>query len=79
MESKIWHKLTYLGSRNRLTNKENRLVVAKGERGWSGMDREFGVSRYKLLYTDEINNKVLPFSTENYTKYHMINCNGKEY
>ena len=31
VESKIWHKRTYLQSRNRLTDIENRLVVAKGE------------------------------------------------
>jgi len=31
VESKIWHKLTYLWNRNRLTDLENRLVVAKGE------------------------------------------------
>ena len=29
------------------TDVENRLVVAKGERGGSGMDWEFGVSRCK--------------------------------
>ena len=33
---------------NKLTDIENRLAVAKGEGGESGMDREFGVSRYKL-------------------------------
>ena len=27
---------------------ENRLVVAKGERGGSGMDREVGIAKYKL-------------------------------
>ena len=37
VESKIWHKWTYLQNRNRLTDIENRLVVAKGEGGW-GMD-----------------------------------------
>ena len=31
VESKIWHKWTYLWNRNRLTDLENRLVVAKGE------------------------------------------------
>ena len=31
VESKIWHKYTYLQNRNRLTDTENRLVVAKGE------------------------------------------------
>ena len=31
MESKIWHKWTYLWNRNRLKDIENRLVVAKRE------------------------------------------------
>ena len=31
VESKIWHKWTYLQNRNRLTDIENRLVVAKEE------------------------------------------------
>ena len=31
LESKICHKCTYLQNRNRLTDMENRLVVAKGE------------------------------------------------
>ena len=35
----------------RLTDKENRLVVAKWEAGGSGMDRELGV-RGKLLYLE---------------------------
>ena len=34
MESKIWHKWTHVQNRNRLTDTQNRLVVAKGERGW---------------------------------------------
>ena len=33
-ESKIWHKWTYLWKRNRLTDIENRLVVAKGKGVW---------------------------------------------
>ena len=38
---------------------ENRLVVAKGDAGESGMDRGFGVSRSKLSYLKWIDNKVL--------------------
>ena len=37
---------------NRPTDIENRLVVAKGEREGSGMDGEFGVSRYKNYSTE---------------------------
>ena len=51
---------------------ENRLVAAKGEGVGGGMESEVGVSTC-------INNKVLPYSTENYTQYLMINHNGKEY
>ena len=36
VESKIWHKWTYLWTRNRLTDIANRLVVDKGEEGWIG-------------------------------------------
>ena len=48
METKIWHKLTCLQNRKRLTDIENRLVVAKREEGRSRMDWELGVSRCKL-------------------------------
>ena len=55
---------------------ENRLVVAKGE---GGMDWEFRISRCKLLYREWINNKVLLYSTGNYSQYPVINHNGEEY
>ena len=79
VESKIWHKWTYLWNRNRLTDIENRLVVAKGEGVGRGMEWEFGISRCKLLYIGWINNKVLLYNTENYFQYPMINHNEKEY
>ena len=37
---------------------ENRLVTEKGEVGGEEMDREFGISRGKLLYIGWINSKV---------------------
>ena len=37
-------------NKNRHTDIKNRLVVPKGEVWWGGMDWEFGISRYKLLY-----------------------------
>ena len=38
MESKIWHKLTYLQNRSRLTDLENRLVFDGGEgKEWDGL------------------------------------------
>ena len=43
---------------------ENRLVVAKRERG--GMVWESGVNRYKLLPLEWISSKILLYSTGNY-------------
>jgi len=47
---------SYLQNRNRLTNMEKTLVVAKGEEGRSGMDWELGISRYKLLHLEWLSN-----------------------
>ena len=44
MHSKIRHKSTYLQNKNKLTDIENRLVVAKWGTG-GGKDWEFGISR----------------------------------
>ena len=44
---------------------ENRLVVAKGEGGGSGMDWKFGIGRYKLLPLEWVGNGVLLYSTGN--------------
>ena len=44
---------------------ENRLVVAKGEGGGSGMDWEFG-GGCKPLHLEWISNEVLVYSIENY-------------
>ena len=44
---------------------EIRLVVAKGERDGRGINWEFGISRYKLVYGEWVNNKVLLYGTEN--------------
>ena len=46
MESKIGHES--INKTNRITNIENRLVVAKGEGVGGRMEWEFGVSRCKL-------------------------------
>ena len=49
MESKIRHKRAYLQNKNRLTDTENRLVIAKGEVMRGGKDWEIGISRRKLI------------------------------
>ena len=66
MESKIWHKWTYLQNRNRLMDIKNRLVVAKGEGGGSGMDGEFGVDRCTRWHLEWISNEILLYNTGNY-------------
>ena len=47
-----------------------------GGRG-GGMGWEFGVGRYKLLHIEWINNKVLLYSTGNYSQYPVINHNKR--
>ena len=46
--------------------------------GKGRMDGEFGISRFKLLYIECMNNKVLLYSTGNYIQYTVINHDGKE-
>ena len=55
------------------------MVAGAAERGDDGEGKcwEFGVNRYKLLCTDCVNNKVLPYSTGDYIPYPVINHNGK--
>ena len=48
----------------------------QGEVGREGMDWKFGISRWKLLCIEWINNKALLF--RNCNQYHVINHDGKE-
>ena len=75
VESKIWHNWTHLQNRNRLTDVETRLVVAKSRE--SGMDWEFGVGRCKLLHLEWINNEVLLYSSGNYIQSLGIEHDGR--
>ena len=43
---------TNLQTRNRLTHIVNKLVDATGESVEGGINREFGLSRFRLLYLD---------------------------
>ena len=52
-------------------------MVAKGERGGSGMDGEFGLSTCKLLYSEWISNEVLVDSTGNYIQSLGIDQDGR--
>ena len=54
-------------------------MVAKGEAGGGGKEWEFGMSICKLVYMGWLNNKVLLYSTGNYSQYPVLNHHGKEY
>ena len=80
LESKIWHKCTYLWNRNRFTDVDREQTCGcQGGAGGERMGWELGISRCKLLYVGWINNKVLLCSTGNYIQYPVINYNGEEY
>ena len=66
-----------LSNRNRLTDIENRPVVAKGKGKGSGMDEEFGVSRCKLLHLEWKSNEILSYSTGNYIQSLGIEHDGR--
>ena len=53
-------------------------MVASGKGVVAGMNWEFGISRYKLLSIEWINNKALLYSTGNYIQYPVTSHNGKE-
>ena len=54
-------------------------MIAKGEGvDGGGLEWEVGVSRYKLLYMEWMNNKVLLYSRGKSLQYPLINHNEKE-
>ena len=63
-------------NRNRPLDIEKRRSF-QGAGGW-GRDREFGISRCKLVYTEPIKSKVLLYSMGNCNQYHVINHNRKD-
>ena len=71
------HNWTYLQNRNRLTDRENRLMVVKGKWGGCAMDGEFEVCRCKLLHLEWISNEVLLYSTGNYSQFLGIEHDGR--
>ena len=48
------------------------------KRGAAGINQEFAISRYTLLYMNYINNEALLYSTGNYFQCPVVNCNEKE-
>ena len=58
---------------NGLTDIENTFMVTKG----GGINQEFGINKYTLLYIKQINNKDLLYSTGSYTQHLVIIYKGK--
>ena len=72
------NELIYKTEMDSQTEKAN-LWLPKGKGGGGGINYEYGISRYKLLHIKLINNKVLLYSTGNYTQHPIINHKEKEY
>ena len=53
-------------------------MVTNGERGRGGMNQEFGINRYTLLYIKQIVNKDLLHSPGSPTQYSGIHYVRKE-
>ena len=64
-----------LQNRNKFTDIENKLRVTNRQREVGGINKGFGINRYKLSYIKEINNKILLCITGNYIQYTVISCN----
>ena len=64
-----YDRRSYLQNRNRLTDIENRLVVAKGG---GGMEWEFGISRCKLVYIEWINNNKRSYCVAQGTIFNIL-------
>ena len=72
------NELIYKTETDSQTQKTN-LWLPKGKGGGSGINQEFGISRYKLLYIKQIKKQGPTVSTGNYIQYLVINYNGREY
>ena len=77
MDLRKGYKWTFIKNRNRLTDTENKLMVTKRERK-RGINQEFGVEIYTLLYTKYITNKNLLYSIGNYTECLVLTYNAKK-
>ena len=74
------YKWTHRQNINRLTGVRNKFIVTRGEnKGGEGINWEFGINRYNLLYIKWTHSKVLLYNTGNYIQYLVINHNGKEF
>ena len=77
MESKTI-QINLFTKRNRQTDIENKLMITKGKRRGRGINQEFRINRYTLLYIKQINNEDLLYSTGIYIQYLVVTYSGKE-
>ena len=63
---------------NLQTKKANLWLLKEKGAGW-GMNQEFEINVYTLLYVKQIANKDLLYSTGNYTQYFVITFKVKEF
>ena len=56
------------------TSKSN-LWLPEGK--WGGINQEFGINIYTLLYIKQVINKDLPYSTGNFTQYSVTTYMAK--
>ena len=59
--------------------KHNKSLTVFSQQLKTKVDWEFGISRWKLVHTEWINNRVQLYSTGNYILYLVIKHNKKEY
>ena len=59
--------------------KHNKSLTVFSQQFKTKVDWEFGISRWKLVHTEWINNRVQLYSTGNYILYLVIKNNKKEY
>ena len=57
---------------------KNKLMIYQRKKGGEGINWEFRINRYTLLYLEQINSKDLVHITGNYLQYLIISYNGKE-
>ena len=72
MEPKDIKTRIYLQNRNRLTHTENKVMATKEE--GDGINQQYGINRYILLYLKQKTNKGLLYGIQ----YPVINRHGKE-
>ena len=54
-----------------------KLWLTKGKGGKEGINKEFGISRYKILYIKQIKSKDLLYNTGAQSQHAGINHSGK--